>query len=510
MGFLKKKKSPAGVNADEVYYDGIPRYVEVDRVFANSGSSLKPFTINNPADITAPPYFPEITETNPAGVTADEVLSDGIPRYADKLSAKQPTVVSEVSSRLGRARPGKVLGFLDSIGSSMTNLSASSKFVSRAAVKGTRISILAFEVANTIIKGYRLMQSLSTQNIRHLKEEVLLSEAVHDLVSKEKDELLRIVAADKWHELKVFSEEVSRFGNRSKDPQWRNLDCYFEKISKESSAQRLSRDEAESIMQELMTSAQFTVELYHKLNAMTRFEQDFWHKGEKEDQRGDNNLAFLEAAIKSQRKQIKNIKKKSFWCRNMEEVIEKLKDIVHFLHLEIRNNFGSADQKPIIGHIGNRQRLGAAGLALHYANIVLQIDTLVARSLSMLANTRDSLYQNLPPNIKSALRSKLPSYHVIEELTVAEIKYEMKKTLHWLVPIATNTSKAHHCFGWLGEWENTVSEVDTKVFQGSVMQIETFHYAYKDKVEHYILELLLWLHRMAIKSKIGSRGVYGS
>ncbi|XP_050875334.1 protein PSK SIMULATOR 1 isoform X4 [Lathyrus oleraceus] len=457
MGFLKKKKSPAGVNADEVYYDGIPRYVKVDRVFANSDTSLKPFTINNPADITAPPYFPEITETNPAGVTADEVLSDGIPRYADKLSAKQPTVVSEVSSRLGRARPGKVLGFLDSIGSSMTNLSASSKFVSRDAVKGTRISILAFEVANTIIKGYRLMQSLSTQNIRHLKEEVLLSEAVHDLVSKEKDELLRIVAADKWHELKVFSEEVSRFGNRSKDPQWRNLDCYFEKISKESSAQRLSRDEAESIMQELMTSAQFTV------------------------------------------------------------VIEKLKDIVHFLHLEIRNNFGSAvcsercilharvhvDQKPIIGHIGNRQRLGAAGLALHYANIVLQIDTLVARSLSMLANTRDSLYQNLPPNIKSALRSKLPSYHVIEELTVAEIKYEMKKTLHWLVPIATNTSKAHHCFGWLGEWENTVSEVDTKVFQGSVMRIETFHYAYKDKVEHYILELLLWLHRMAIKSKIG-------
>lgn len=33
------------------------------------------------------------------------------------------------------------------------------------------------------------------------------------------------------------------------------------------------------------------------------------------------------------------------------------------------------------------------------------------------------------------------------------------------------------------------------------MRIETFHHADKDKVESYILELLVWLHRLAIKSK---------
>ncbi|KAI5446351.1 hypothetical protein KIW84_014260 [Lathyrus oleraceus] len=85
--------------------------------------------------------------------------------------------------------------------------------------------------------------------------------------------------------------------------------------------------------------------------------------------------------------------------------MEKLVDIVHFLHLDINKAFGSADSRdPFIQTIGNRQRLGPAGLSLHYANIVLQMDTLVARSASMPANTRDALYQSLPPNIKLTLR----------------------------------------------------------------------------------------------------------
>ncbi|KAJ1386604.1 hypothetical protein SESBI_40654 [Sesbania bispinosa] len=490
------------------------RSAEVDPVFPNTDAPASANRSNKDTDSTTAPQLHEKMDRNlqePSGTKANDDFYDGIPRFAEdsfphKTRAKQATVakVSEVSSRLGRAGIGKAVEVLDTLGSSVTNLNAGSGFVSGAAIKGNEISILAFEVANTIVKGFNLLQSLSAKSIRHLKEEVLLSEAVQDLVSKDKDELLRIVAADKRQELKVFSDEVIRFGNRSKDPQWHNLERYFEKISKELNAQRMSRDEAESMMEELMTLVQFTAELYHELHALDRFEQDVQRKSEEEDQRGDS-LAFLKAEVKSIKKQIKHLKKKSLWSRSLEEVIEKLVDIVHFLHLEISNAFGSADgHKPIIGHMSNRQRLGPAGLALHYANIVLQIDTLVARSSSMPANTRDALYQSLPPNIKLALRSKLPSFHVVEELTVADIKDKMEETLHWLVPIATNTSKAHHGFGWVGEWANTGSEVNRKTLQAGIMRVETFHHADKDKVEYYILELLLWLHRLAIKIKAGS------
>ncbi|ESW15624.1 hypothetical protein PHAVU_007G088000 [Phaseolus vulgaris] len=395
----------------------------------------------------------------------------------------------------------------------MTNLNLSSGFTSGVSTKGNKISILAFEVANTIVKGANLMQSLSKENIRHLKEVVLPSEGVKNLISRDMDELLRIAAADKREELKIFSGEVVRFGNRCKDPQWHNLDRYFEKLGSELTPQKQLKEEAEMVMQQLMTFVQYTAELYHELHALDRFDQDYQRKLQEEDnsnatQRGDS-LAILRAELKSQKKHVRNLKKKSLWSKILEEVMEKLVDIVHFLYLEIHEAFGSSDtDKQGKDSQSNHKNLGSAGLALHYANIITQIDTLVSRSSSVPPNTRDALYQGLPPNVKSALRSRLQSFQVKEELTVPQIKAEMEKILQWLVPIAANTTKAHHGFGWVGEWANTGSEVNRKpAGQTDLLRIETLHHADKDKTETYILELVIWLHHLVSQVRVGNGGI---
>ncbi|CAL5414423.1 unnamed protein product [Camellia sinensis] len=459
------------------------------------------------------------------GMRPDDDISDGIPRLSRAMSNKSRSTksrqaavakVSEVSSLLGRAGSagfGKAVEVLDTLGSSMTNLNASSGFVSGVTTRGNKISILAFEVANTVVKGANLMQSLSKESIKHLKEVVLPSEGVQRLISKDMEELLRIAATDKRDELKVFSGEVVRFGNRCKDPQWHNLDRYFEKLGSELIPQKQLKEEAETVMQQLMTLVQYTAELYHELHALDRFEQDYRRKLQEEDnsnaaQKGDG-LAILRAELKSQRKHVRSLKKKSLWSKILEEVMEKLVDIVHFLHLEIHEAFGNADGgRPVKS---NNQKLGSAGLALHYANIVTQLDTLVTRSSSVPPNTRDSLYQGLPPRIKSALRSKLQSFQLTEELTVPQIKAEMEKTLQWLVPIATNTTKAHHGFGWVGEWANNGSDVNKKpTGQTDLIRVETLHHADKDKTEAYILELVVWLHHLVSQSRVATNGGFRS
>ncbi|XP_051123566.1 protein PSK SIMULATOR 1 [Andrographis paniculata] len=483
---------------------------------------------NIPADgevvekqIREPFSFPELSSV-PHGANWDDT-HDGIPRLSRALSDKSRSTrsrqvaiakVSEMSSLLGRAGTvglGKAVDVLDTLGSSMTNLNLSGGFASGIATKGIKIAILAFEVANTIVKGANLMHSLSDENIRHLKEVVLPSEGVQLLISRDMDELLRIAASDKRDELKIFAGEVIRFGNRCKDPQWHNLDRYFEKLESEFTPHKQLKEEAEADMHQLMVLVQNTAELYHELHALDRFEQDVRRKAQEEDntnatQRGES-LAILRVELKSQKKHVKSLKKKSLWSRILEEVMEKLVDIVHFLHMEIYTSFGSSENENTPEE-KDHQKLGSAGLALHYANIITQIDTLVTRSSSMPPSTRDSLYQGLPPGVKAALRSKLQSFHLDEELTVPQIKAEMEKTLQWLVPMATNTTKAHHGFGWVGEWANTGSEMNRKpTGPADLLRIETLHHADKAKTEACILDLVVWLHHLISQTRVANGGI---
>ncbi|CAH8281535.1 unnamed protein product [Eruca vesicaria subsp. sativa] len=443
----------------------------------------------------------------------EDHLYDGIPRLPppqkprSTRSSTQHAVskVTEASVLLGKAGLGKAKDVLDTLGSSMTDLS-SGGFTSGVAIKGEELGILAFEVANTIVKSSNLIESISETNIMHLKKTVLYSQGVQNLVSDDFDELLSLVAADKRQELQVFLGEVVRFGNRSKDFQWHNLQRYFDRISKEQTPQRQLNEDVVLVVEQLMALVQYTAELYQELQVLDRLEKDYEQKRREEENsasssKGDG-LAILKTELKSQRKIVKSLKKKSLWSRGFEEMMEKLVDIVHFLLLEIHNIFGGADDQPLKkGAADSDKRLGPAGLALHYANLIVQIDTLVARSSSITSHARDSLYQSLPPGIKLALRSRIRSFKVDKELSVTQIKDEMERTLHWLVPIAANTTKAHHGFGWVGEWANTGSDFTSKPSGGDVLRIETLYHANKEKTENYILGQIIWLQHLVTKAK---------
>ncbi|XP_061373305.1 protein PSK SIMULATOR 2-like [Gastrolobium bilobum] len=420
------------------------------------------------------------------------------------LSSPTPTGGKQVTQRgsfLGKASE-RAVEVLDTLGSGMSKLNTSNGFGSGMASRGNKISILAFEVANTLTKGSILFQSLSEENIQFLMKDILQSEGVQQLVSTDMKELISLAEADKRQEFNVFSREVARFGNMCKDPQWHNLDRYFLRLDLDVLSDKQFRAEAEKTMQELTSLVQNSAELYHELNAYERFEQDYQHKIKEMESlnlplKGES-ITIFQSELKQQKKLVMSLKKKSLWSRNLEEIVEKLVDIVTYIHqaiCEFLGNHGAAPAKYGKGP----ERLGEAGLALHYANIINQINMIASRPTSLPPNTRDTLYYGLPNNIKSALPSRLQTIAVDKEYSITQTKAEMEKTLQWLVPFATNTIKAHQGFGWVGEWANNTSNDfgDSTVKESSnLIRLQTLYYVDKQKIDVYIIELLAWLHHL--------------
>ncbi|CAL5343213.1 unnamed protein product [Camellia sinensis] len=167
-------------------------------------------------------------------------------------------------------------------------------------------------------------------------------------------------------------------------------------------------------------------------------------------------------------------------------VVEKLVDIVTLLHQEISEAFEDNGLAWVGTERDNKlERLGVASLALHYANLINQIDN-IRPTISWVAS-----------RIKIALSSRCQTIDTKEKLSIPQIKAEMEKTLQWLVPVATNTSKTHQRFGWVGEWVNTCNEFGKKEdTHNKVICPQTLHHTDMHKTDHYVLKTATRLHRL--------------
>ncbi|KAI3989447.1 hypothetical protein MKX01_022722 [Papaver californicum] len=430
--------------------------------------------------------------------------------FEQKISSsnKDKTVTNKKVSKssswdqiVGQEQNGEVL---DPTAGIMPRFRSSSTYVRGTSSRGNDVCILAFEIASTITNGANILRSLSKENMLFFKQRILQSDGVQRLVSTDMEELLTIAAADKREEFATFLREIVRFGNLCKASEWHNLGPYFQKLDLDVITYKRSKEEAQLTMEELVSLAQSTSELYHELHTLNKFEQDHRRRLEEVESLQligkEDSLMLLNIELNHQKKLVRNLKKKSLWSKDLEQVMEKLVEAVKLIHQEISEAFSNNLSTGISSRPNqNSQRLGKSGLVLHYANIINQIESiscLVSHPNSLPPNTRDTLYQGLPPNVKAGLRSHLQLIDPMQ-FTELQIRAEMEKTLSWLVPLASSTTKAHQGFGSVGEWANTCSSFNKRTnVQNNSTRLQTLYHADKEKTELCILELVTWLHHL--------------
>ncbi|CAI9118165.1 OLC1v1019697C1 [Oldenlandia corymbosa var. corymbosa] len=137
------------------------------------------------------------------------------------------------------------------------------------------------------------------------------------------------------------------------------------------------------------------------------------------------------------------------------------------------------------------ETLGAAALSLHYANIIIVIEKLVASPHLIGHDARDDLYNMLPASIRAALRAKLKPYakslmsSIYDTVLAAEWNEAMSGILEWLAPLAHNTIR----------WQTERSfEHQNLVSRTNVLLVQTLYFANQEKTEATIAELLVGLN----------------
>lgn len=135
--------------------------------------------------------------------------------------------------------------------------------------------------------------------------------------------------------------------------------------------------------------------------------------------------------------------------------------------------------------------LGAAALALHYANVIIVIERLVAAPHLIGHDAREDLYNMLPASVRDSLRTRLKPYaksltsSIYDTVLAGEWTEAMSGILEWLAPLAHNMIR----------WQSERSfEHQNLVSRTNVLLVQTLYFADQEKIEATITELLVGLN----------------
>ncbi|XP_059667499.1 protein PSK SIMULATOR 3-like [Cornus florida] len=138
--------------------------------------------------------------------------------------------------------------------------------------------------------------------------------------------------------------------------------------------------------------------------------------------------------------------------------------------------------------------LGYAGLALHYANVIILIEKLASAPHLICLDARDDLYNMLPTSVRTSLRVKLKLFaktsasSVHDAALAAEWSLALARILEWLAPLAHNMIRWHSERNF--EKQHMVSGMN-------VLLVQTLYFANQPKTEAAITELIMGLNYLS-------------
>ncbi|XP_065879427.1 protein PSK SIMULATOR 1-like [Euphorbia lathyris] len=333
--------------------------------------------------------------------------------------------------------------------------------------------------------------------------------------------------AEMAENLRLLAKSVSRLSKRCEDGKLRRFEDLFDEfanVGRDSSSWVLSFKEMEVKNKKMDRYVTVTATLYKEMEELTTLEnglKKLLQNSENESAAKDQKIIDLQQKIFWQRKEVKYLKERSLWHRSFDDVVSMLVRSIFTVLARIKQVFGVGHGFPIslprslsasatvhptehskenIKDSANRffdsnskllkppeTTLGAAALALHYANLIIVMEKMIKSPQLVGVDARDDLYSMLPNSIRSSLRSRLKGvgFSASDPMLAGEWRDALGRILGWLSLLAHNMIK----------WQNERSfEHQNLVAKTNVLLLQTLFFANKQKSEAAITELLVGLN----------------
>ncbi|RDX68733.1 hypothetical protein CR513_52246, partial [Mucuna pruriens] len=407
------------------------------------------------------------------------------------------------------------------------------------------VGVLAFEIAGVMSKLIHLWHSLSDATIVRIRNDAVNLEGVRKIISNDESFLLGLACAELAESLRVVANSVTRLSARCEDPNLRSFHGAFLEFAdsgRDPNGWALSGPkETDSKLKKMERYVMLTATLYREMEDLTVLETGFRKAA---SNHGDGNkdqqkLYELQQKIFWQKQEVKDLKERSLWSRSFDNVVVLLVRFSFTILARIKVVFGighctpclsrtlsasatvyPSDQNPnefVSGSLESSKldgelikegelglgsgffecnskllrapesTLGAAGLGLHYANLIIVMEKMIKSPQLVGVDARDDLYGMLPSSIRWGLRGRLRGvgFCASDPVLASEWRDALGRILSWLSPLAHNMIK----------WQSERSfEQHNLVPKTNVLLLQTLFFANKDKTEAAITELLVGLN----------------
>ncbi|TKY51956.1 phosphatidylinositol-3-phosphatase myotubularin-2 [Spatholobus suberectus] len=404
------------------------------------------------------------------------------------------------------------------------------------------VGVLAFEIAGVMSKLLHLWHSLSDATIVRIRNDAVNLEGVRKIISNDESFLLGLACAEFAESLRAVANSVTRLSARCEDPTLRSFQRAFLAFADSGSDPNgwalSGPKETESKLKKMERYVTLTATLYRETEELTVLETAFRKAlnhadGNNKDQQ---KLYELQQKIFWQKQEVKDLKERSLWSRSFDSVVILLVRFSFTVLARIKVVFGighcvpclsrtlsasatvyPSDQNPnefvsVSLEEGSKldeesdddlgsgffesnskllrppeSTLGAAGLALHYANLIIVMEKMIKSPHLVGVDARDDLYGMLPSSVRWGLRGRLRGvgFCASDPVLAGEWRDALGRILGWLSPLAHNMIK----------WQSERSfEQHNLVPKTNVLLLQTLFFANKDKTEAAITELLVGLN----------------